>query len=439
VTRRGGVAAAGQAAPGPGGAGVTSPHDRLAAAKLWLISDPGESRAAVGDLPYLAHALYALVPVLTDDVATAAADDRWRLYVNPGWLGATSIEQVATEVVHLVWHLLQQHPERARDLRVGPGTAAAWRRAADVTVRRTLDDSGLRSHLPTAQALSLPAGRSAEEYYAMLSGLPAVPDDSPEKPHEGAEAPDLPACGSACDGLRRDHEPPTSAETPGLDDFTATEVRRRVAIAYRDHCTARGDEPGELGRWAAQVLEPRISWQPLLAMAVRRAAGWAAGSTDYTYQRPSRRASAVRGVVLPGMRRPLPHVAMVIDTSASIDDVLLGQALGEVDGALRALGVPGESVTVLACDAAVHAVSRVRNARDAEMTGGGGTDLRAGIHAAVGLRPRVGLVVVLTDGYTPWPRVPPPQAPVVAAILGRHGQPLPTTPMWAHRVECLVD
>jgi hypothetical protein len=342
-----------------------------------------------------------------------------------------------------VWHLLRQHPERARDMRVGPATAAAWGRAADVTVEPTLAEAGLRSGLPSARSLSLPPGRAAEEYFAMLSGLPATSDDAPDADDPGDPGDpgehDLPSCGSACDGLRRDHEPPTSSELPGLDDFAATEVRRQVAIAYREHCSARGEDPGDLGRWATEVLEPRISWQPLLAMAVRRAVGWAAGSTDYTYQRPSRRASAVRGVVLPGMRRPLPRVAMVVDTSASVDDVLLGQALGEVDGALRALGVSGETVSVLACDAAVHAVSKVRRARDTELAGGGGTDLRAGIRAAVALRPRVGLVVVLTDGYTPWPQVPPPQAPVVAAILGRHGNPLPATPAWAHRVECLVD
>ena len=127
---------------------------------------------------------------------------------------------------------------------------------------------------------------------------------------------------------------------------------------------------------------------------------------------------------------------MVIDTSGSVDDALLGRALGEVDGALRGLGVSGASVTVLACDAAVHAVSRVRRARDAALAGGGGTDLRAGIDAANALRPRPQIIVTFTDGYTPWPQTPPPGSAVVAALLAREGQPMPPTPPWVTRIEC---
>jgi len=129
---------------------------------------------------------------------------------------------------------------------------------------------------------------------------------------------------------------------------------------------------------------------------------------------------------------------MVIDTSGSVDDTLLGRALGEVDGALQALGVSDGSVTVLACDAAVHTVTKVRKARHTRLAGGGGTDMTAGLAAAGDLRPKPDLIVVFTDGYTPWPAEPPPGSAVVAAMLGRGGHALPSTPRWATRVECLL-
>ena len=119
---------------------------------------------------------------------------------------------------------------------------------------------------------------------------------------------------------------------------------------------------------------------------------------------------------------------MVVDTSGSVDDAMLGQALAEVDGALQAGGVRRESVTVLTCDAQVGPAQRVRSAAQVRLAGGGGTDLRVGIDAAAALRPRPQLLVVLTDGRTPWPAAPPSGVRVVVALLERSDV---VPPAWA--------
>ena len=41
-----------------------------------------------------------------------------------------------------------------------------------------------------------------------------------------------------------------------------------------------------------------------------------------------------------------------------------------------------------------------------------------GIDAAMELRPRPSVVIVLTDGYTPWPAAAPRAATVVVGLLG---------------------
>lgn len=413
--------------------------ERLTAAKLWLVSDPppgpaGGAAEPPRALPYLAHALFALVPVPCAEVRAFAVDEHWRLYVNTDWLVATEVPEIARELAHETWHLLQEHAGRARDLHVEAATSQHWTSAADATVAATLGVDDLRpASLPAAEDLALPEGRSAEEYYALLSKLPPPSPDGQQ-----ASAP-APGCGSGCDGLPRAHELPPDADVGAVDPADAQQIRRRVAIDYREHVKSRGTEAGDALRWADELLEPRIAWEPLLSGAVRRAVGWVNGRTDYTYSRPSRRQGASPRVVLPGMRRPLPAVAMVVDTSGSVDDRLLGRAMGEVDGALRSLGIRGDGVTVLSCDAAVHDVRRVRRARDAGLGGGGGTDMRVGLAAAAELRPRPDLVVVFTDGWTPWPESPPTGAAVVAAILGRDRSELPPSPGWATRVECLLD
>lgn len=407
---------------------------KLSAAKLWLISPPpgrGRGASTPRDLPYLSVALYALVPVPCPDVATTTVDERWRVYVNPTWYERASVPEVGRELAHLVWHLLSDHAERARDVDVDVTSAACWHRAADITVGTTLRPDQLAGPgLPTAAALGLAEGRTAEEYYATLSRLPAGAGGGGRGELDPAAG-----CGSGADGIPRTHELPPDCDL-GLDAVEAGEIRRRVAIDYVAHAKGRGTTPGEAWRWARSVLEPTVAWEPLLARTVRSALGWVVGRGEPTYARPSRRASSVPGILLPGTRRAVPRVALVIDTSASIDDRLLARALGEVDGVLRALGVAGADVTVYSCDAAVHTVQQVRRARDARLAGGGGTDLRVGLASVAQQRPRPEVAVVFTDGWTPWPPAAPPGIAVVVAMLGRRGEELPPTPAWATRVEC---
>jgi predicted metal-dependent peptidase len=412
------------------GEDTTSAADRLAAAKLWLISTSHDRGA---DLPYLAAALYALTTVPTDRVPRLAADRRWRLYANPEWLGRTEVTEIAGRLAHLTWHLLLDHASRARTCHVASAECPSWALAADACVRQVLDDAGVaNTDLLSAADLGLCPGESSEAYFASLTKLPA------RAPTAGdiAAVPES-ECGSACDGAARDYELPADADIGTTGDLQAEDIRRAVAIEFRGHVAGRGTMPGELLRWVSAVLDPVVPWQQVLGAAVRQAAASVNGITDYTYSRPSRRQAAVPRVILPATRRPLPEVAVVIDTSGSVDDGLLAQALGEVNGALRALGIGGSAITVLACDAAVQAVTRVRSARDARLIGAGGTDMRVGIAAADGVRPRPDVIIVLTDGYTPWPDRPPNGTVVIAALLGRERAGLPATPPWARRVECV--
>jgi len=85
-------------------------------------------------------------------------------------------------------------------------------------------------------------------------------------------------------------------------------------------------------------------------------------------------------------------------------------------------------VSVLAVDTRVHAARRVSRASQVRLAGGGGTDMGAGISAAAALRPRPSVVIVLTDGYTPWPPAPPAGIRVIVGLLARPDRP---PPPWA--------
>lgn len=409
--------------------------NHLSAAKLWLISSPTglTTPSSPRDLPYLSQALYALIPVPKDDVTTATCDEWWRIYINPAWLETASIPEIGAELAHLTWHLLQDHAGRAHDVGVDKSMARAWTTATDVTISNTLEpERACPDRLPTARNKGLRLGRSAEEYFATLSGLPTgAASDGDVHPGEG--------CGGGADGIGRSYEHLPDHDFGAVDKYIAQEIRRIVAIEYRDYAKQRGTDPGDALRWVAEMLEPETPWEPILTAAVRRAVGWAAGRGDFTYQKPSRRASSVPGIVLPGLRRPVPRVSIIIDTSGSVDDDLLARALGEVDGVIAALGIPGANLTVYSVDAAVHTTQNLRSAKDVKLVGAGGTDLRIGLAAISHERPRPDIVIVLTDGDTPWPTTPPPGARTIIALLGRKGEALPETPPWALRVECRLS
>jgi predicted metal-dependent peptidase len=65
-----------------------------------------------------------------------------------------------------------------------------------------------------------------------------------------------------------------------------------------------------------------------------------------------------------------------------------------------------------------------------ELGGGGGTDMRVGIEKALAGRDRPQVVIVLTDGYTPWPEESP-SCRLIAALVG-DGAPEP--PGWVETV-----
>ena len=174
-----------------------------------------------------------------------------------------------------------------------------------------------------------------------------------------------------------------------------------------------------LGTGGGGKAPPRVDWRKELASAVRHALADTAGASDYSYRRPSRRQGQVGNgkVVLPSLRRPVPNVAVVVDTSGSVDDTMLSQALAEVSGILKALG-QREGVHVLAVDHAVQSCRRVFRPEQVKLTGGGGTDMGAGLAAAEKLHPRPQVAIVITDGWTPWPEQPPKGMKVVVALTG---------------------
>ncbi len=400
-----------------------------AAARVW----------AAHQVPYMASALLALDPVVVDqsdvppakrlDLSALPIDEGWHIYLDPDVLATMDVPTAGFWLVHQVSHLLREHAQRCpvRDPESVPGPAAHrtsaqrnWNLAADAEINDDLvaGEAVRPATAVTPRALGLADSLTAEQYWTTLGGHEDQPRGAQrEEPGDECD------CGSGCDGRGR----PWDSTAPGVNRTGRKLLERDVARRIKEHQRRYGNTPAGWQRWADDVLEPTVSWQRLLASAVRRGVADVAGRVDFSYRKPSRRSSVVPDVVLPSLRQPLPKVAMVLDTSGSMNDAMLSQSLAEVQGVLRSLGVGRRHLRIVCCDAKAFEAQKVMEARDVELLGGGGTDMGAGLKKVAELRPRPDLCIVLTDGYTPWPPGPPSGIKVIVGLMN----PMGTVPDWA--------
>jgi predicted metal-dependent peptidase len=391
---------------------------------------------AVEHAPYLAHALFTTHPVAAERLGTFAVDRVWRLYLDPAVLAAWGPWLSGGVLVHEIGHLVRAHTERA-DVLGSDIDHDCWGLSTDAAINDDLLAAGVQlpDGVVTPFSLGLEGGCIEEVYYAALvqrqtwkTGLNGDGSGDSDRRDSGG------GCGSgAGDSPAAWELAATDPEAPAVRRAEATMTRRLVAQAIREYTASRsrGLLPGGWRRWADQTLAgPTIPWRRVLASAVRRAIAHAAGCHDYAYSRPGRR--RIPRVITPALRRPLVTVTMVVDTSGSMGQAQLDAALAEVNAVITAAGVGSQRLTVLACDAAVGATTRVRRVEDVQLVGGGGTDMRVGITVAEAGRPHPDVIVVFTDGYTPWPDRPS-RSRLVVALIGAQAQTA-GVPEWATTV-----
>ena len=397
---------------------MPAPDTRDRASDATLTAVAAARFDAAQRFPYLATALFALTVVVRPNGGTYSVDRRWRMYVDPLTTTAWTHEDRVTGVLHELWHLLRDHSARADQIE--RCDLQGWNIAGDAEINDDLADAGLVM-LPTdvlPATLSAPLHLAAEQYYARRDDWWSRLDRSGR-----------PDCGSGAGGELRPWEV-SDGDLPGISPHEAEEIRAHTAAQV-----LASQASGRWHRWARSVGRSQVDWRTLLRRCVRHAEANASGAVDYRYSRPSRRTASLQGVVLPSMAAPRPSVAVVVDTSGSVDDELLGASLAEIDGIVSARG--HRSTPVICCDSAASAPQRVASARSLTMRGGGSTDMRIGMAAALRVRPRPHAVIVVTDGHTPWPDRPPDGVRVIVCLLPSHVTPMPP-PEWASVVRVVA-
>lgn len=318
------------------------------------------------------------------DIQIAAVDAFARkIYFNP--LAGLSEEETRFVMAHEILHVALRHQQRQEDR-----DAYLWNCAADYCINLWLQELRI-GEMPSLGLLLDPAlkGLSAETIYDRIV------KDLRRHRRLGTFA------GTGKGDMLGEDSWWQSADGATLEDFYRGALAQ--GLSYHEG-TGAGSLPLGLEEEIRAQIQPPIPWDVELS-------NWFDGyfapiETRRSYARPSRRQAATPDIPRP---RTVPAegaldgrtFGVVLDTSGSMDRVLLARALGSVASYAMSRDVP--AVRVVFCDAHPYDAGYMEPEAIADrvrVTGRGGTVLQPGIDLLQAAEdfPRDGPILVITDG-----------------------------------------
>lgn len=384
--------------------------------------------------PYFSTPAMALTPIESEKCVdpggepTMAVDKWWRWYYHPAIVDKWTKDEMAGVICHEINHLIRAHHPRQANL---SAEHLPWNMAGDCEINDDMAESGFK--LPKGALMPAVFGckdhEMAETYYEQIM----------KKAKKVKVSVGSGQCGSGAGGERNPAEGDSNGNgvkdengdpAPKVSKTEGELIAREVAQKVKQY----GNAPAGLKQWAEALLKPpEIPWQKELQGAARRAVTWVLGRKDFTYRKVNKK--YLPHLILPTMQTPEVNIAVYIDVSGSMLGPPLEKAMVEIRGILKTVSTRGAKVA--AVDTVVGPCRKAFQTKDVELVGGGGTDMGAAIRHAEESRPHPDIVVVLTDGYTPWPdRAPNKPFKTIVCLFGDCDEA--TVPDWARkiRVKC---
>ena len=329
--------------------------------------------------------------MVPDETCKTAWVDGRALGYNPAWVETMTHDQLKGLVAHEVNHCAMGHPWR----RQGRGMKR-WNVATDKAINGILRECGFSlpsdGHFPTDEE----KGKSAEWIHARLG-------DGDEEGQGGNGAGQGQGDGDGQgkpDPLGEVRDAPNEPDADGSPAPTEQEWKERTSGAAQ-YAKMQGKLPANMERLVQQALRARVDVRSLLLRFFsERATG------DYSWTRPNVRYLA-QGLYLPSLEsHDLGEVAIMVDTSGSMDETSLGYARGIVEGVIDECAP--SRVSVYYADAQVCNVEHFEKGEPLtwKPAGGGGTDFRPALEAIERDETPV-CVVCITDLYGTFPSVAP--------------------------------
>ena len=388
--------------------------------------------ALVLDEPFFGSLALNLPPVADPFCRTLATNGVIMKY-NPAFIEGLTHDRIKACIAHEVMHVANGHPWR-RDERAMKN----WNIACDKPINHELREAGFLLPDGVVYATGDEVGKSAEWIYGRMleeeskqnqsqqenqqpsqsqngggsatgSGRGDEGEEGDPDEHDGEQdGPQSAGNGPTGDGepqgdpdpLGEVEDAPTGADENGEPYPTEQDWRQRVVTAITQAQLA-GKMPGGIARQIMDSLQPRVDVRSLLLRFFSERS-----SSDYTWSRPNARYIA-QGLYLPALEaHELGEVAIMVDTSGSMDEAALQYARSLVEAVIEECNPA--AVTVYYSDAGVARVDHFAKGEPLEWrpAGGGGTDFRPCFEMAERDGNPV-CMVAITDLEGVFPDVPP--------------------------------
>lgn len=312
---------------------------------------------------------------------------------NPQYVDTLTLNQVKGIIAHEVMHVANGH-----HLRQGQKEHDKWNIATDYAINPLLVSSGFE--LPKEVCFpsqdGLPDEKSAEFYYS--NARQASKDDSQAGQGQGQAS----QSSQDTQGQKQDDKGNIGEvrPLPGKDGKEASETEINQASAEMKQTVSQATQSAKafgkmtegLQRMVSEILTPIVDWKEVL----RRFVGERARN-DYSWTKPNKRYLA-SGVILPSLySEEMKELVVVVDTSGSIDDVLLSQFASECDSIKREYHT---KLTVMYVDSKLQGVEIFEQDDDVVLhpQGGGGTSFKPAFEEVEKRDIQPACLVYLTDG-----------------------------------------
>lgn len=333
--------------------------------------------------PYFGMLASRLKPQAKEEIRAYASNGSRFLY-NEAFMQRRSLDEVMFILTNAVMHHVLAHQQRRLNRK-----GSLWQLATDYAINNLLFESGL----------SIPQGANynkeykkmyAEEIYEILKEehFNAVEDAFESDEESNAEQNDAEAFANS-QNIEEELDPEEESQWEYAASVAKEVAQRKSAM------------PSGLERLAKKVKSNDVDWRFELYNAVNRHM-----RNNYAFMPPNKK-HIYRGFALPSLSSDTLSLCVAVDTSGSIDDVLLGAFMEEFKNIMQ--NFPSVKIELIIADAKVHAHYTFVGGEkmDFALKGGGGTDYRPTFDYIEANLPMNTMLLYFTDGDGWFPKYPP--------------------------------